>query len=328
MPQQNDRVVGAARRVLLATDGSAQAHAALSLLTALAWPPGTTFWVTRVVEGGSPPVPAASHLATKVEANWRQVLELAYDEARERARADVGEAAAALRARFTRAQVEEVVRIGEPATELLSQIGEVAAEFVVAGARGHTVVHGLLLGSVSEALVTEAPCPVLIVRQATTPLERVVVAVRTAEDADRLAAACLLVPLPPATELVALTVLDPLPLVRPSVDPYVTARLDEMLRELAIVERAGAETTARRFSQRVRAAEPGRAIATRVVRGAAAPEILAGARTPGAGLIVTGARERRGVTGRLGLGSVSRKLVRRADAAVLIVREPGTAPRA
>lgn len=316
----DDSDPGVARRVVLATDGSAHAQAALTLLAGLPWPPGTTCWVTWVIEGEPPQAPPG-HLATKAEADWRQVLELSYADAEERARTGVGEAAAVLRARFPRARFEEVVRAGEPAGELLAQIGAVGADLVVAGARGHSVVRGLLLGSVSEALVTEAPCPALIVREAPPALDRVVVALHTPEDADRLAAACLLLPLPPATAVIAVTVLEPLPLVRPSIAPYVTARLDEILRDQAAAERTAAEATAQRLERRIRTAEPERVVRAQVVRGETVPEILAQVRALGAGLIVVGARERSGLTGRLGLGSVSRKLVRRAEPAVLVVRE-------
>jgi nucleotide-binding universal stress UspA family protein len=82
----------------------------------------------------------------------------------------------------------------------------------------------------------------------------------------------------------------------------------------------------------MRAGDPQRVVETRVVRGElrpsafedradVAPALLAEAESLGADLIVVGARERPGFTARLGLGSVSRKLVRRAPMAVLVVRD-------
>lgn len=48
--------------------------------------------------------------------------------------------------------------------------------------------------------------------------------------------------------------------------------------------------------------------------------MLATAGAIDADVIVVGARERRGMLARLGLGSVSRKLVRWADCSVLVIR--------
>lgn len=312
---------GVARRVVLATDGSAHAQAALALLTELSWPPTTTFWVVRVVDNILPTVPKPGHTVTGAEADWRQVLELAYTEARQRAETAVREVASVLRQRFADSRVEEVVRFGEPAGELLAQIGESDADLVVAGARGHTVFHGLLLGSVSEALAMEAPCPVLIVHDPAPELKRIVVAIRTETDADRLAGACRLLPLPPQTEIVAVTVLQPLPFVRPSIVPSVNAYLEGLRQELAAVEEAEAETIHCHLGQRIQQTEPDQPASGQIVRGEAAPAILAEAEALDARLIVVAAREHHGVMGRLGLGSVSRKLIRRASGAVLVVRD-------
>ena len=56
------------------------------------------------------------------------------------------------------------------------------------------------------------------------------------------------------------------------------------------------------------------------VRGDIAPTLLSQVEVFDASLVVVGARERRGLTRRLGLGSVSRRLVRHAPSAVLVVR--------
>lgn len=56
------------------------------------------------------------------------------------------------------------VRNGDPALQLDLAAEEHGADLVVVGARGHTVTHRLLLGSVSTRLLHHAGRPVLVVR--------------------------------------------------------------------------------------------------------------------------------------------------------------------
>ena len=56
------------------------------------------------------------------------------------------------------------VRTGDPAVQLELSADEHGADLVVVGARGHSVAHRLLLGSVSTRLVHHARRPVLVVR--------------------------------------------------------------------------------------------------------------------------------------------------------------------
>ncbi|HET7517177.1 MAG TPA: universal stress protein [Actinomycetes bacterium] len=56
------------------------------------------------------------------------------------------------------------VRTGDPAVQLELSADENGAELVVVGARGHSVAHRLLLGSVSTRLLHHARRQVLVVR--------------------------------------------------------------------------------------------------------------------------------------------------------------------
>lgn len=56
----------------------------------------------------------------------------------------------------------ETVTAGDPATEILRIAAEHAVDLIVLGARGLGVVQRLLLGSVSEAVLRDAQCAVLI----------------------------------------------------------------------------------------------------------------------------------------------------------------------
>lgn len=60
--------------------------------------------------------------------------------------------------------VRSAVRIGAPAEEILSFARDEAMDLVVVGTHGRTGLKHLVLGSVAERVVRQAPCPVLVVR--------------------------------------------------------------------------------------------------------------------------------------------------------------------
>jgi nucleotide-binding universal stress UspA family protein len=55
--------------------------------------------------------------------------------------------------------------MGDPATEIVRVAEEEKAELIVLGTHGRTGLSRILMGSVAEAVVRHAPCPVLIYRQ-------------------------------------------------------------------------------------------------------------------------------------------------------------------
>jgi nucleotide-binding universal stress UspA family protein len=73
---------------------------------------------------------------------------------------------AAFAGRPTAAEVQFFVhaRIGKPAQEILALASEVGADLIFIGSHGKIGVERLLLGSVSERVVREAGCPVMVVR--------------------------------------------------------------------------------------------------------------------------------------------------------------------
>ena len=56
------------------------------------------------------------------------------------------------------------VRFGSPADEILRLSAEVGAHIVLVGSHGRTGLSRVFMGSVSEKVVREAKCPVLVVR--------------------------------------------------------------------------------------------------------------------------------------------------------------------
>ncbi len=74
--------------------------------------------------------------------------------------------AAAFAGRPTQGDVQFYVhaRIGKSAVEILALAEEVGADLIYIGSHGKTGVERFLLGSVSERVVREAKCPVLVAR--------------------------------------------------------------------------------------------------------------------------------------------------------------------
>jgi nucleotide-binding universal stress UspA family protein len=62
-----------------------------------------------------------------------------------------------------RCRVNEVVREGSAAEQIVALARESKADMVVAGARPRSLLGAVLFGSTSESLIRTAPCPVLSV---------------------------------------------------------------------------------------------------------------------------------------------------------------------
>ncbi|HWE35989.1 MAG TPA: universal stress protein [Isosphaeraceae bacterium] len=61
-------------------------------------------------------------------------------------------------------EVEYRLREGEPAEEAVRQAKGLGCDLIVVGSHGRTGLDRLLLGSVAEAVLRHAPCPVLVVK--------------------------------------------------------------------------------------------------------------------------------------------------------------------
>jgi nucleotide-binding universal stress UspA family protein len=64
-----------------------------------------------------------------------------------------------------RLPISSAVHIGEPAPEIIAVARELRADLLIVSTHGRTGLKHLLLGSVAERIVREAPCPVLVVRE-------------------------------------------------------------------------------------------------------------------------------------------------------------------
>jgi nucleotide-binding universal stress UspA family protein len=152
------RAAGDPPRLVLGIDGSADSAAAASAVADRAWPPGTAVRVVMALDrrlkmalAFGLPLPV---WAPGVKQEWDDTAR-----ARHVAEAVTKElGAAGLMASAT-------VTGGNPKQVLLREAEQFGADCVFLGAQGHSTLDRFLLGSVSTAVATRAPCSVEVVRQ-------------------------------------------------------------------------------------------------------------------------------------------------------------------
>jgi nucleotide-binding universal stress UspA family protein len=145
------------QRVVLAVDGSEHAAQAVQFTASLPLPEVTEVIVTHVLRPQRPaPAPGTGDPATFYR-------DLAVVQGRvEREAAQLAEDAGALLEAAGR-HASMAVRVGDPADELLRLATEHEADLILCGARGVSLIRGLLVGSVADRLLKSASCSVLIV---------------------------------------------------------------------------------------------------------------------------------------------------------------------
>lgn len=143
-------------RVLLATDGSQCSDAAIQSVAARNWPPGTDVDVVTVVHTRVPDIPEITLMGSAAHIQ-------ALEEDREKAPGRIDAALRVLEGRPGLAVRSTIVE-GDPATALLDRACREKADLIVVGSHGYGPVKKIALGSVSQAVATQAGCSVEIVR--------------------------------------------------------------------------------------------------------------------------------------------------------------------
>jgi nucleotide-binding universal stress UspA family protein len=149
-------------KVLLATDGSEEAELAARTAADLAQKTGSELHVVHVfgiAPVGPPVYPEAPDLqgeALEEEAE-EQISE---QRAREVLEAEVGKVRSA-----GGTLVEAHLIEGRIAPEIVALAEQIGAGLIVMGSRGRGGIRRALVGSVSDAVVRHAHCPVLVVRE-------------------------------------------------------------------------------------------------------------------------------------------------------------------
>jgi nucleotide-binding universal stress UspA family protein len=284
--------------VLVATDGSPQARAAVEAATVFPWPRGSTGH--GLVAQGAPALTEASPTV------WEAISEAGRAEARRAERQ--------LRRRWPDAKA--VVTGATAVPGILTEARKLRARAIVLGSRGLGAVGRLLLGSVSRAVVRQAPCAVLVVRGSVRAPRRFLIGVDGSRHARRAVAFVAALAPPRSGEVRLLCIVEPVRLPATALLPSSVRAA--VTREAADLERDRV-TAARRQLEgaRLRLARAGWRVRIEVRTGPPIEELLAAAR--GADVLAVGARGVGGVE-RLLLGSVAEGAVTRAPIPVLVVR--------
>ena len=143
------------RALLVATDGSVAAGTALDEAIALAAEIGdevAVITVWRALQGDFGLAYPSAAMLDDLLAAERKHAEATLTDAMRRA---------------TAAGVPITTRLatGDPAELICAYAREIDARLLAVGTRGYGSVASLLLGSVSNAIIRHAPCPVLVVRE-------------------------------------------------------------------------------------------------------------------------------------------------------------------
>jgi nucleotide-binding universal stress UspA family protein len=141
-----------AKRILLATDFSPPGVNALEWASDLAFGADAKLLILHV-EPGQP--------AGRVGAIYSGIPDPGI--------AEIAKSLAAIRPTRPNVPCEHLIRAGDPATEILALAQEEAIDAIVMGSHGRGGARRWLLGSVAEAVLHKAMCPVMICREREQP---------------------------------------------------------------------------------------------------------------------------------------------------------------
>ena len=145
-------------KILLAVDGSPCSIRAVEEVASRPWPKNSSIKVLTAFEVPAPPTPEAWALP----ANYFEEMDMAL---RKQARNVVDSAIEKLKAKMEKeVSIDATIVPGSPRTAILEEAEQWGADLIVVGSHGYSAWQRLLLGSVSQSVVSHATCSVEVVR--------------------------------------------------------------------------------------------------------------------------------------------------------------------
>lgn len=143
------------KKILLATDGSQSAETAARFLSQMPHEEEMEIIVASVLY-----VPGVRRPYLAGAGDW---IESSMEQERKIAEAGFAKVQAVFQGKNR--VLKHLVREGHAGETLVAIAREIQPELVIVGAKGHSAVARMLLGSTSDFVATHAPCSVLVVRQ-------------------------------------------------------------------------------------------------------------------------------------------------------------------
>jgi nucleotide-binding universal stress UspA family protein len=286
--------------IVVGTDGSSTAGAALATMRMFPWPEGAK-------------VHAVVARRTRATAGRPRYVVMAFDRAFAKAASD---ARALLSRRWP--DVGVTVLDKRPVEALLAEARRVGAKAIVVGWRGHGPIGRLLLGSVSRGIVRHATCPVLVVRQRSKQVRRLLIGIDGSDNARRAVDLVTAFPPPAGASVTLVTALEPISLPSRALLPaQVRHRVGQELMALKAEMASNARRELDNASARLR--DAGWRVRTILSSGTPLAVLLTAVRQTQADVLVIGARGSTGLQ-RFVLGSVAEGALNRCAIPVFLVR--------
>ncbi len=308
-------------KILLATDGSDSAGAALDFLADFPFPVGSEVIVLSVIDWR----------AYSVESEPGDEQALIIEETRDAVRQETEQSLAVEGERLKTAGWAGTteIRHGDPAGEIIRAAEDFGVDLVMLGSHGVTGVRRFLLGSVSGRVLEYAPCSVLIVKasagQKAVPVTasagassgerearwRILLAYDISRSSSNALAMCASLPLGNRAEVTAVSVMPMVTAFRQDIRQQLNA-IWQQKKQAVRAALDDAVAVLRRSTPHVRA---------ELREGAdVSEEILDLAEQSGADLIMLGCKGQ-GAVRRFLLGSITSRIARHAHCSVWAVRD-------
>jgi len=300
--------------ILLATDGSDYADAALDFLLRFPFPENSSVTLLAVIDERVF-VDAGAVELTQAESD---VLHAARNTVRDEAQAFLEAAAQRVAERGWEVTVQ--LRTGYITEEILAAAEESAVELLVVGSHGHSMTGRFLLGNISTQVLMYAPCSVLVVKQpaaghpqpgAEAEPWRLLLAYDDSAPSRKALELCASLPWGEQDAVEVVTVL-----------PLITGFRQDIRQHMSPVwqqQKIAAGAALHAAVVNLRGSVP--AVTSQLREGASSShEIIAAAETAGSNLVVLGSKGKSALQ-RFLLGSTVGNVARHAPCSVLVVRE-------